>query len=253
MTVVVGLLALVVALLVVLVAGLLRTNAEVMRRLDALGAGLDGDPPAVGSGRRDPQPGAAQRTGRSAADLSGATLDGGTHVVRVVGTRHDSLLLFLSSGCLTCRSFFDALRDPAQMTLPPRIRPVVVVKDLQDESPSALAELAPPPTVPLLFSTQAWTDYAVPGSPYAVLVAGDEGRIVGEGTGTSWDQVAALLAQASGDLAFVGGTTPRTTKARRDMTVERDTDAELLAAGIRPGDVSLYPDRHPPSEEEGGH
>jgi hypothetical protein len=74
-----------------------------------------------------------------------------------------------------------------------------------------------------------------------VLVGGKEGRVIGEGTGSSWDQVGNLLSQATGDLAYVGEDTPRAPKAGRDMVVERDTDEELLAAGIRPGEGSLYP------------
>ncbi|WP_370327166.1 hypothetical protein [Euzebya sp.] len=248
MGVVVALLAIVVALLAVMVIGLLRTNADVLRALEDLGAGI-GDPsgpsgasgPAAGRRRRDQAPAPAAKTGRPAIDLSGATLDGGSQAVRVSGVGHDTLLLFLSSGCLTCRSFWDALREPGGLGLPSRIRVVAVTKDLDAESPSELAELIPRHGAVHLMSSAAWTDYAVPGSPYAVLVGGAEGRVIGEGTGGSWEQVANLLAQASGDLAYVGEDTPRTRKAGRDMEVERDTDAELLNAGIRPGDPSLYP------------
>ncbi len=117
---------------------------------------------------------------------------------------------------------------------------VVVARDADEESPSGLAGLVGDTTF-LVLSSAAWRDYAVPGSPYAVLVDGAHGRVIGEGTGASWDQVANLLAQATGDLAFVGETAPRTRKPRRDATRERDTDTELLAAGLRPGDPSLYP------------
>ena len=239
MSVVVALLAVVVALLAVLVAGLLRTNAEVLRALDRLGAGLDEEEGVTR--RTGPQPAAGARTGRAGVDLSGGTLDGGARVVRTVDVEHDTLLLFLSSGCLTCRTFWDAMREAGGLGLPSRIRIVAVTKDLDEESPSALAELVPRHGASVVMSSAAWADYAVPGSPYAVLVEGRSGRVVGEGTGTTWEQVANLMAQATGDLAWVGDDTPRTKKARRDMSVERDTDAELLRAGITPGDPSLYP------------
>jgi hypothetical protein len=250
MAVVVALLAIVVALLAVLVLGLLRTNADVLRALEELGAGLE----AGGPGRRraaEDNPAPTARTGRPAADVAGTTLDGGARALRVVGAPHDTLLLFLSSGCLTCRSFWDAMREAGGLGLPSRIRVVAVTKDLDEESPSALAELIPTHGADHVMSSRAWADYAVPGSPYAVLVGGQEGRVIGEGTGGSWAQVANLLAQATGDLAYVGEGTPRTRKAARDMAVERDTDAELLAAGIRPGDPTLYPGPPPAEEDEG--
>ncbi|HUG83138.1 MAG TPA: hypothetical protein VMM13_01170 [Euzebya sp.] len=240
MGVVVALLAIVVALLAVLVVGLLRTNAEVLRALEGLGAGLEQGGPGARR-RTDSDPGPSAKTGRPALDLVGDTLDGGSQSIRVVGVEHDTLLLFLSSGCLTCRSFWDAMREAGGLGLPTRIRVVAVTNDLDAESPSELAELIPARGVVTLLSSRAWVDYEVPGSPYAILVGGTEGRVIGEGTGGSWEQVANLLAQATGDLAYVGEDTTPTRKAGRDMAVERDTDAELLAAGIRPGDPSLYP------------
>lgn len=236
MTVVVVLLAIVVGLLAVLVVGLLRSHADILRRLQALdGAVPGGRPLAPGT-----VPPAHAPAGRPAHDLEGAHVGGGTVALRVVGAAQGTLLLFLSSGCLTCRDFWEAAADPGGMTVPPGTRVVVVARGTDQESPSALADLAGPATT-LVLSSRAWDDYGVPGSPYAVLVDGPSGAVVGEGTGGNWEQVANLLAQATGDLAFAGETTPRARKARRDAAVERDTDAELLAAGLRPGDPSLYP------------
>src|SRR5690606_10141440 len=125
---------------------------------DGLGAGLeDGGP---GPRRRtDPDPGPYARTGRPALDLTGATLDGGSQAVRVLDVPHDTLLLFLSSGCLTCRSFWDAMREPGGLGLPSRIRVVAVTKDVDAESPSDLAELIPTRGAVHLLSSQAWVDY----------------------------------------------------------------------------------------------
>jgi len=245
MTVVIVVLAIVVALLVLLVAGLLRSHAEILRRLEALGAGegaASRTTPKTAPGVPGPPDVPA---GRAAADVSGATLAGGARALRVAGVPGDTLLLFLSSGCLTCRAFWQAAAAPAALQLPAGTRLVVVAKDLDEESPSALAELAGPATE-LVLSTSAWRSYGVPGSPYAVLVDGPAGRVRGEGTGADLDQVARLLAQATGDLAWVGEAAPAArrgaaAKARSDAARERDTDAELLAAGIVPGDPSLYP------------
>ena len=230
-------LVLVVALLALLVVGLLRSHAVVLRKLEELGAGV-GDP----SGREAPfrtrsgvpTPGGA--VGR-VADVEGADLDGGGIALRVVGSPDRTLLFFLSSGCLTCRAFWEALGAPETLQIPEGVRPIVIAKDAGEESLSVLQELAPP-NIPLVLSSAAWADYEVPGSPYVVLVDGATSSIVGEGTGLDWPQVAALLAQASGDIAFVGGrTAPRGNGAARELEV----DAQLRAAGITPGHASLYP------------
>ena len=65
MTVVVVARGVVIAVLALLVVGLLRSHAEILRRLHDLGAGLDGDAaPAAGAlpGRRRPGPGATSRS-----------------------------------------------------------------------------------------------------------------------------------------------------------------------------------------------
>jgi len=213
----------VLVLLTVLVAGLLRSHAEILRRLHALGSGLDTE---VGSASVpiDLRAGASESFA-PAADVVGAGLRDDAMRVAVVGARHRTLLAFLSSGCLTCRGFWDAFADPAALDLPNDIRLVVVTKDVQDESISALRKLAPS-GLAVVMSNAAWTDYRVPGSPYFVLVDGPAGRVRGEGTGADWDQVKNLLRQAADDASDDG----------REVRIDR----ELLAHGITPGDPSLY-------------
>ncbi len=216
-------------LLTLLVAGLLRSHAEILRRLHELGAGLD-------PGAADPVPARARglRSGGSdafaaASDLDGAGLRDDAMHVSIVGARRRTLLAFLSSGCLTCQGFWEAFADPLGLGLSDGTRLVVVTKDGREESISALRRLAPP-DVPVVMSSAAWTDYRVPGSPYFVLVDGPEGRVHGEGTGANWDQVKNLLRQAADDAIDVGG------GAGREVRIDR----ELLAHGITPGDPSLY-------------
>lgn len=235
MTVVVVLLAVVVALLAFLVAGLLRSHAVILRRLHELGAGVE---PAMERGPADPEDvdlGLPQPTtvteGRTAADVSGASPHGDAQAVRIAGVEHDTVVAFLSSGCQTCHVFWDELRDAA---LPSDTRLVVVTKGEDAESPVAVADLAPP-GVTVIMSSQAWADYEVPGSPYVIHVDGPSGRVRGEGTGPSWRQVQRMLLQGAGDLDA-----RRTSKAAGDAARERDADEALLAAGIRPGDPSLY-------------
>ena len=236
MTVVVTLLAVVVAVLVVLVAGLLRSHAVVLRRLHELGAGVEPATPRVAPGRPSPTD---APVGRRAADIVGVDPAGNAVALRVVGAQHDTVLAFLSSTCLTCARFWDDLADARSVALPEGARLVVVAKGPAEESPSAIAELAPAGFTTVLAS-EPWEAYDVPGSPYVVCVDGPTGTVKGEGTGGSWQQVAGLLAQATGDLGFTAAGRDRRRKARPDAERESDIDAALLAAGVLPGDERLY-------------
>lgn len=243
MTVLVLALTVVVILLAVLVAGLLRSHATILRRLHELGAGVEtsatGTPASVATHDRPPGPPGVPATapsGRGASDLVGTSVTGDAVAVRVREVEHDTVLAFLSSGCTTCTGFWDAFA--AGVPLPEQARLVVVTRDLADESPTLLADRVPT-GVTVVCSSQAWDDHGVPGSPYVVHVDGRSGRVRGEGTGGSWEQVARMLADATGDLAFVGGSR-RARRATADLRREQDTDAALLAAGFVPGDERLW-------------
>jgi hypothetical protein len=89
-------------------------------------------------------------------------------------------------------------------------------------------------------STQAWEDYGVPGSPYFVLVDGSAGRVAGEGSATSWEQVVRLVREASDDRR-IAIARHRSGEDRGDGPHrEARADRELAAAGITPGHTSLY-------------
>jgi len=228
--------ALAIVLLGILVAGLLRSHAEILRSLHQLGVGLD-DEHDHGNADFSVQPGIPEpgRASTGAHDLAGVTPDDETVALGVVGAGHSTLLAFLSSGCLTCASFWRAFRDEASLGLPADARLVIATKGPEDESESEIAKLAPA-GVDLVMSSAAWDDYAVPGSPYFVYVDGPSGRIVGEGSATSWEQVSSLLGQALGD------TGRRRSRARGDDDAARHSraDRELTTAGIYPGHPSLY-------------
>jgi hypothetical protein len=217
-TVVVTLLAFVVAVLVVLVVGLLRSHAVVLRQLHEL-RGDDGTA-AVRAAPGRPSPTDAP-VGRSAADVVGIDPDGDAVALRVVGQPHDTVLVFLSSTCLTCARFWDDLADARSVPLPEGARLVVVAKGAHEESPSSIADLAPRGFTTVL-SSEAWEAYDVPGSPYVVAVDGPTGTVKGEGTGSSWQQVAGLLAQATGDLGFTTAGRARRRKARPDADYASD-------------------------------
>ena len=224
----------VVAILAFLVVGLLKSHAEILRQLHSLGAGgvgaAGGVGVEVGVDLAAPTLGAAG--GATAAhDVIGETPFGEAVALGVTGAANNTLLAFLSSGCTTCAQFWSAFARPSLPGLPPGTRPVVVTRGDEAESITAIRQLAPP-EVTVVMSTPAWESYRVPGSPYFVLVDGPAGLVAGEGTGTTWSQVASLMGQALGD---------RSARPRRSRQGRVDADdAELLAAGIHPGHTSLF-------------
>jgi hypothetical protein len=249
-TVLVAIESVVLLLLVVLVTGLLRSHAAILRQLDELGAGV-GDPSQPGRARdvtspvdfqvRPGIPEPSQDTSfADASDITGPGLRDEMVAVRIVGAQTHTFLAFLSSSCTTCQHFWDAFADLDELSLPPSTRLVIVTKSPDEESVSSIAALAPA-GVNLVMSSHAWEQYRVPGSPYFVFVDGPTGRIRGEGTGMSWEQVGNLLAQATGDLTFaMGDAGARVPKPESDAERELRIDRELMAAGIFPGDASLY-------------
>lgn len=210
-----------IALLGVLVAGLLRSHAEILRRLHDLGAGLDLDgAPAVPSPpRRGPS--------TDLRPIGGETPAGDVVSIALDRAGELTLLLFLSSGCGTCARWWERLGQGV-----PGVRVVAVTRDAAEESPSVLASLAPD-SVTVVMASEAWDRFSVTGSPYAVLVDGSAGAAIGEGVALSWEQLASLVAQHLGDRRRG----PRLDGDGR----ERRADAELLAAGIHPGHPSLHP------------
>jgi hypothetical protein len=256
MTAVVAALGLVVALLALLVVGLLRSHAEVLRALHDLGVNLEDGAPGPA---RSPITASAHAPGRTAPgvprprsdgplgqaiDVAGALPSGGAGRVAVAGVEHPTLLAFLSTGCGTCGTFWDELRSEVERPLPdPATRVVVITNGTESESPAAVAELAPSEIVTLM-SDEAWDDYNVPVSPYFILVDGPTSRVVGEGSGTSWEQVVDLLGKAAADVGLAT-TTQRPDPARMNGQDRADlVDRQLRSAGIEPGDPSLYPQPH---------
>jgi hypothetical protein len=259
MTALVVALTVVVALLAVLVVGLLRSHADILAALHDLGANLDPNETATAASdepsftTRDGVASPATTTG-NAADLVGRTPDGGAVHLAVTGVPHHSLLAFLSSGCLTCREFWDAFATGAANDLPGiDTRLVAVTKGPDDESESTVRSLAPH-TIPTVMSSEAWEDFGVPVAPYFILVDGPTGSVVGEGAATSWSHVRELLQRAMDDNRSAtrratgdsGGDEP---KRHPNLSTGDDREArvddELLAAGIGPDDSSLHPDRMP--------
>lgn len=241
MTVLVVAEAVVIVLLAVLVVGMLRSHAEILRRLHELGAGDDAVPRfQTAPGTVAPDVGRANLSGTVAADIAGTTPAGGAAAIRVrrPGTR--TLLAFMSATCPTCDNFWPRFGEEAAIASLGGIRLVIVAKSPEEESPDALQRRSTP-DVPLVMSSQAWEDYRIPGSPYFVLVDGATGQVTGEGSAPTWEQLLDLMGIAAGDTA-VG-----TAFGERDRA-ER-VDQELADAGILPGDPRLYGENELPTDE----
>jgi hypothetical protein len=246
-SVLVLLLAVVVALLTVLVAGLLRSHAEILRALHELGVGLDPD-----RDQRDAPAGLEvprDRPSRTGSDLVGVTPRGDAVSVGVVGVDHPTLVAFLTSGCSTCSNFWSAFAD-RRLRVPGDARLVVATKGEEAESPARLAKFAPP-DVPVVMSSDAWTDFDVPVAPYFALVDGTTGAVIGEGAANTWEHLRTMMEQALADAGFAVG---RRGRRRSRPSREDRVDTELLTAGLDLDDPSLYPrdDTDVPADPDAG-
>jgi hypothetical protein len=238
----------VVLVLGILVAGLLRSHADILRSLHELGVGV-GDPATavpvaapVTLTPPTPGPSAAPALGPAPA-VAGVTPAGDARAVAVDNGDQLTLLGFLSSGCTSCAAFWDALQDPGRLELPDRTRVVIVTKGPDREVPAEVRSRATG-QVPVVMSTEAWVDYQVPGSPFFVLVDGATGRKVGQGVASHVGQLAELVRRAEHDRE---PDPPGRARGRgEDVGLggparEAAADEVLQAAGIHPGDPSLYP------------
>jgi hypothetical protein len=255
----IGALAVIVALLSVLVFGLLRSHADIVRSLHTLGVGV-GDPgtprPPEEHGtlpvhlRPTIPPLPAERS-IAVHDLEGVSPTGDTLVVSMSSSPLN-LVAFLSSGCLSCATLWESLADPEQRRLlPESTRVVVVTKGTEWESPAAIASKTPSDTT-VLMSTKAWADYEVPGSPYFILVDGRRRERIGEGVGQGLWQIADMVRRAAADGRSPATKDAPTSGASRSRAAalglngaerEAHNDTALRGAGILPGDPSLYPKR----------
>jgi hypothetical protein len=273
-----------IVLLTVLVLGLLRSHALILRALHELGAGLElerrGASSAAGEHRHEGGVGpvpvdldtgimpATRASSVQAAPLVGTTLDAQEVTIAVHGADRRTLVAFLSSGCSVCQTFWDEL-SAGVPDVPGDGRLVVVTKGPHEESSSRLRELAGP-SLEVVQSDSAWTGYGVPGSPYFVYV--EDGVITGEGSSTTWAQVRDLMSQAVADAADARRRAGRTGPGRigadpaagtvrmspagldplRDYGDLARVDRELLGAGIHPGHQSLFVNPSPSDDESPG-
>ena len=236
-----------VLVLGVLVAGLLRSHADILRSLHELGVGV-GDPASTthsvpSLSALDPAtPSSASGLG-PAPTVAGVTPSGDARAIAVDHNDGLTLLGFLSSGCATCAGFWHALQAPEALNLPDGTRVAIVTKGPDREVPSEVGALTTG-RVPVVMSTEAWLDYKIPGSPFFVLVDGSTGQMIGQGVASHVGQLAELIRRAEHDRL------PDRRRRRRRPSPLNGLDGParavaaddvLQAAGIHPGDPSLYP------------
>ncbi len=211
------------ALVVLFVVALLRSHAEILRRLDDITSG--GNEVAAPAQ-------STSATGAVARDVVGETLAGDAVKLAVEAGAPSTLLAFLSSGCGSCGPLWSALRDGAR--IPTGTRLVVVTKGPERESVTRLRELAPAEHE-LVMSTAAWDDFLVTATPHFVLVDGSSGRIAGRGSAASWEQIVTLVEEARADSSR------HASRARSSSARAGRAEEALAAAGITAAHPSLYP------------
>jgi hypothetical protein len=226
-------LTIVIAVLLVIalvyIVALLRSHADILRRLAAL------EEARGGGAAPPPPPGPAPVGGEevlSAGPISGSTPRGDSVTLSLGPGSPVTLLAFLTSGCASCAPLWAGLRDaPEVASLAERV--AVITHDASRESPTRLERLAPA-APEVIMSSAAWADYAVPGSPHFVLTDGD-GGILGRGSALSWEQLQTMVHDARADA--------RRAVDPAHTTVERAERSEraLASSGIGPGHPSLYP------------
>lgn len=181
MTVLVVAEAVVIVLLGILVVGLLRRNSELLAHQNAAG-GRAPDPAGLGTVARD---------------IAGVGLNGQIVGVNVRYPDMPTLLAFMSTTCATCGHFWKRFGDSRALATLGDVRLIIVTYGEGYERPADIAEMAPA-NVPLVMSTIAWQSYAVPGSPYFVLISAKTGLITARDSAPNWDGLLQLIGQAAG-------------------------------------------------------
>lgn len=194
-------------ILTLLMVGLLRGYAELLRRTTGdhrSSEALQTTGSRVGDADRTgvmplPEPRIVQTP---AADILGATIDGGASKISMRSDRN-TLLAFLSSGCSACVPLWEGLQAIRPDSVPGNARIVVVTKDPSHELMARLKQLAPRGST-VVMSSQAYADYQVELSPYFIYVDGLAGEVRSEGAATAWPQVLSLLGDAIAEYETAG-------------------------------------------------
>jgi hypothetical protein len=228
--VVIGL-ALIVLLLGMLVVGLLRSHADVLKRLESLGAGLEESGHEHGSGQIT----LTRRQDTSIRDVrvTGVTPDGEPVVTSLSSGTDATLIAFLSTTCSSCTPFWEGLEASLMHFGGHRHRVVIVTLGEAEESPTRAQSMARP-GADVIMSSTTWNEFGVPGAPYFVLLEPGTGSVLGEGSAMTYEALVEFLTDATNDQQWDVAT------GRSPVDEESRIDAELRRAGIVADDSRLY-------------
>ena len=232
----------VVLLLAVLCVALLRSHAEILRRLDRLGVRLDDE----ASGAPLTSTRLERRSVEGVGDIVGTSPGGDTVVASPLAGDDPVLVAFLSTTCSSCTMFWEAIDHTHLYLGDIRYRVIVVTLGPSEESPTRAQSLVSG-GADVVMSSSAWESFNVPGAPYFTLVDPGSGEIIGEGSAATMSALETFLRDASGDRTWDRARNSRIVD-RTDADRERMIDEELRRAGILPGDPSLFP----PGDDEDG-
>lgn len=227
-------LAVIIILLGTLVIGLLRSHAEILRKLEMLG---------VGEHRTTDHSHAIELTAKPSSsptgphDIAGITPDGEPVVVSPTAGGDPTLLAFLSTSCSSCTPFWERLDSDLRYFGGHRYRVLIITRGESEESPSRAESLAAS-HASVVMSSSAWDDYEVPGAPFFAVIDPDAGVIVGEGSSGTFEALEQFLIDAGNDADW-----DRRQGRATDAQQEDRVDADLRNAGILPGDHRLYHDK----------
>jgi hypothetical protein len=244
-------LVLVVSALTVFVLGLLRSHAELLRRLGELESQTLEAPqerPVPVDARPLPdgvvaRPAEVERA--SVVAIRGIDADLQPFELRIpeAGTAY-VLLSFLSTTCLTCLDIWrDIIETGAEASQVEGGRDsatvLIVLKGREEENLGKVRALTPDTPVPVVLSADAWTDLSVPGSPYFALIEADGHTVVGAGSAQSWEQLKSLASDAMLELSVVADMAAGTLPSNGYRSIIEREDEDLRRGGVFPGDPSL--------------
>ena len=229
----------VVVILGLLVVGLLRSHAEILRRLESLGAGLDG--------RHDHDTGRitlSRKTSHLDRDVrvTGLTPQGEPVVTTLSAGSDPILVAFLSTTCSSCTSFWEGLESSTMYFGGNRHRVVIVTLGEAEESPTRAQTMAKA-GADVIMSSTTWNEFGVPGAPYFVLIEPGTGSTLGEGSAMSYESLVEFLTDATNDQTWDLET------FRSPLSEETRIDSELRRAGLLPDDPRLYHEEGDISED----
>lgn len=249
---VVAALTVAVSVLTLLVLGLLRSHAELLRRAAESEHDPLRDPPSelAPAARLMPEgvvpmPESTERSTIRA--INGIDCDLRPYEFVVARAPEPYLLLaFLSTTCLSCLDIWRDIIDAGSGAIRidaggQRALVLIVLKGREEENLGKARALAVDTQVPVVLSGAAWEELSVPGSPYFALVDVNSSSVVGAGSAQNWTQLRSLASDGMLEIALATGIALDGDygEGRGYRSIIEREDEELQRAGILPGHPSL--------------